>query len=69
MASYDYKLRCSVGESDNDQELVAAVHSKHGDFFGWYEGEVVMLTIEHHDHILRIKLDKKGNLSLKRTEK
>jgi len=62
---YDYRLRCKLSE-DGDSPLTAHV-SKLGDYFGWYEGEVILIEVKHKDHTLEIRLDVKGNVSLKRS--
>ena len=62
--SYDYQLRVIV-----EDELIEAESNSNGDYFGWYEGETVILAIDHKEHVLNIKLDEKGNMSLKRSVK
>jgi len=61
--TYDYKLRVKL---DGDKRLPSHT-SRAGDYFGWYEGEVITLEVKHKDHSLFIKLDEKGNVSLKRS--
>jgi hypothetical protein len=58
---YDYRLRCLI-----DGDALEAYQGKSGDYFGWYEGEVVTLEVKHKHHTLNIKLDEKGNVSLQR---
>jgi hypothetical protein len=60
-STYDYRLRAKI-----DDLPLETLHSANGDYFAWFEGEVVTLEIKHKDHILNIKLDERGNVSLKR---
>jgi hypothetical protein len=60
--AYDFKLRCEIAE-----ENISATRSRTGDYFGWYEGEEVILNVTHGEELLQIKLDKKGSVSLKRS--
>jgi hypothetical protein len=62
---YDYRLRVKLGETGN--EPLKSHVNRNGDYFGWYEGEVIVLEVRHKDHTLSIKLDEKGNVSLKRS--
>jgi len=61
-ATYDYRLRCYI-----DDDVLDALPSEKGDYFGWYEGEVVTLEVRHKNHTLNIKLNEQGNVSLKRS--